>query len=212
MITASGFRPNMQNRYSESSSACMDLANMRARASDSPSATRLCSVMVGGFGLSPKERNVEQASASPYPAKGTPKKDDARLRVVLAEDNPGDVFLVREALETHGLGAELTVQQDGEQMLRFIERVDSGQESCPDLVLLDLNLPKRSGETLLKRLRESPLCARIPVLIVTSSDSPRDRETSARLGASGYFRKPPDFDEFLRLGIIVKQLIDYKEV
>ncbi len=129
------------------------------------------------------------------------------MQVVLAEDNPGDVFLVREALQTHGLAAQLTVQQDGEQMLRFIERVESGQESCPDLVLLDLNLPKRSGESLLKRIRESPLCSKVPVLIVTSSDSPRDREVSARLGASGYFRKPPDFDEFLQLGIVVKQLI-----
>ena len=129
------------------------------------------------------------------------------MQVVLAEDNPGDVFLVREALDTHGLVVQLTVQQDGEEMLRFIERIDSGDESCPDLVLLDLNLPKRSGETLLKRIRESPLCSKIPVLIVTSSDSPRDRETSARLGASGYFRKPPDFDEFLRLGLVVKQLI-----
>ncbi len=130
-----------------------------------------------------------------------------RHRIVLAEDNPGDVFLVREALRSHGVQAELSVHEDGEKMLRFLERVESGDELCPHLVLLDLNLPKCSGEVLLKRIRESRTCFPIPVVIVTSSDSPRDRETTARLGANSYFRKPADFDEFLLLGALIKRVI-----
>lgn len=130
------------------------------------------------------------------------------LLVALAEDNPGDVFLVREALAFHHLNVQLTVQTDGEEMLTFIQRIESGEIPCPDIVLLDLNLPKHGGEALLKRMRDSPKCKGVPVVIVTSSDSPKDRETTSLLGASGYFRKPTDFDEFLELGAIVKAIVD----
>lgn len=126
---------------------------------------------------------------------------------MLAEDNPGDVYLIREALQLQDFEFDLVVQQDGEQMLAFLDRIEAGEAPCPDLVLLDLNLPKRSGETLLERMRESPLYAQVPVIIVTSSASPRDRETASRLGASSYFQKPSDFEEFMRLGAIVRLLL-----
>ena len=132
---------------------------------------------------------------------------EKQLEIVLAEDNKGDVFLVQEALELHGVRAHLTVYRDGEQMYRFIDHIDVGKVPCPDLVLLDLNLPKRNGEALLTRMRQSPRCAQVPVIIVTSSDSPNDRETIARLGASSYFRKPSDFDEFMKLGSTVKNVL-----
>lgn len=147
-------------------------------------------------------------SDSPFAVRLPSPGGERKLRIVLAEDNPGDVYLVREALQSHQVSAELIVYEDGEEMLRFLNQVDAGEEPCPDLVLLDLNLPKRSGEVLLKRIRESPLCTPIPVVIVTSSDSPRDRETSTRLGANSYFRKPPDFEEFLKLGSVIKRVIN----
>jgi two-component system, chemotaxis family, response regulator Rcp1 len=129
------------------------------------------------------------------------------VKVLLAEDNPGDVYLVREALVLEKLEFELLVQSDGEQMYDFIRRIDEGAAPCPDVVLLDLNLPRHSGASLLRRMRESPLCSRVPIIIVTSSASPQDRETATRLGASSYFQKPSDFEEFMRLGAVVRQVL-----
>jgi CheY-like chemotaxis protein len=127
------------------------------------------------------------------------------LNVLLAEDNPGDVLLIREALKCMGSDFELTVKQDGELMLSHIDSIDKGERSCPDIVLLDLNLPKTSGHLLLERMRRVGLCKRVPIIIVTSSDSARDRELAERLGATGYFRKASDYDEFMRLGAVVKR-------
>jgi chemotaxis family two-component system response regulator Rcp1 len=129
------------------------------------------------------------------------------ISVLLAEDNPGDVLLVREALQRQPFEAELVVRHDGEQALVYIENVDTGEVPCPDVVLLDLNLPKRNGEFLLERMRRSPLCSQVPIVIVSSSASPKDRETAARLGASTYFQKPSDYDEFMSLGAVVRQLL-----
>ncbi len=136
------------------------------------------------------------------------RSEHSELEVVLVEDNPGDVFLVREALNAHGLITRLIVQEDGEAMLRYIERIESGEHACPDIILLDLNLPRHGGKALLERVRTGKLCARVPVLIVSSSDAPEERQITARLGANGYFRKPADFDEFLQLGALVKQLLN----
>jgi two-component system, chemotaxis family, response regulator Rcp1 len=129
------------------------------------------------------------------------------VHVLLAEDNPGDVFLIREALQLQELDFELMVLPDGEEMFALIDRIDAGTVPCPDIVLLDLNLPKQSGETLLERMRESPVCSQVPIIIVTSSASPKDRETASRLGASSYFQKPSDFEEFMRLGSVVKRFV-----
>lgn len=128
------------------------------------------------------------------------------IRVLLAEDNPADVELVREALDSEEFEYELEVKRDGEQMLRFIEQIDNSEEKCPSIFLLDLNLPRTSGEVLLARVRRSK-CCRVPVLIVTSSDSKRDREMTKQLGASGYFRKPSDYEGFMKLGRVVRDMV-----
>lgn len=117
------------------------------------------------------------------------------------------MYLVREALLLENLQFELIVQSDGEQMQELIEKIDAGDAPYPDLVLLDLNLPRRNGASLLQRIRESPLCSGVPVIIVTSSSSPQDRETATRLGASSYFQKPSDFEEFMRLGALVRHFL-----
>lgn len=124
----------------------------------------------------------------------------------MAEDNPADVLLVRQALQLHGLAYELTIHGDGEQMVRSIDQLDAERHPCPDVVLLDLNLPRKDAATVLRRMRESPMCGRVPVVIVTSSNLASDRETINALGANAYFRKSSDYDEFMQLGALVREV------
>ena len=134
--------------------------------------------------------------------------DSTPVRIFMAEDNEADVNLVREALREHTVECELTVAHDGANAVEYIENVASGKYPCPDVVLLDLNLPQTNGHELFASIRECPLCANIPVVILTSSDAPRDRERAKALGASVYFRKPTDLFEFLQLGAIIRRLIE----
>jgi CheY-like chemotaxis protein len=84
---------------------------------------------------------------------------------------------------------------------------NSPTQPCPDLVLLDLNIPRRDGTEVLRQLRQNKICRNSRVLVVTSSDSSRDREAVNALGIDGYFRKPSAYAEFLKLGPIVKSLL-----
>jgi len=131
-----------------------------------------------------------------------------RFRIILVEDAEPDVLLVREALEQSGLEFELVVFDDGEQGVTFIDTMDRDQTLVrPHLFLLDLNLPKKTGGQILERVRQSPRCGQIPVVILTSSDSQRDKAQAADLNASGYFRKPSRLDEFMRLGPYIRDLL-----
>lgn len=126
------------------------------------------------------------------------------IQIILAEDNEVDVLLVRRALEMEGLDHQLQVLSDGEQVFCFLAEVESGAAPYPDILLLDLNMPKRSGEEILNRIRESAKFSPIPIVVVTSSDSPQDRQQSARLGVAHYFRKPCDLAEFMKLGAVIR--------
>jgi CheY-like chemotaxis protein len=128
--------------------------------------------------------------------------------ILLAEDNPGDVLLVQQALEAHDVRHSLHVVRDGEQALAFIAGLLSGEQvHCPDLILLDLNLPKVDGAQVLAELRNTPECADTPVVVITSSDAPKDHDRVSALGVDHYFKKPSDFDSFLRLGAIVRDVV-----
>ena len=121
--------------------------------------------------------------------------------ILIAEDNPADVFLIRKTLQPHFKTARILVAEDGEEAFQWIERADNdSQASCPELLLLDLNLPRRSGPEVLRRVRASPLCGRIPVIVLTSSDSEKDQAEVMRFGATQYIRKPSDLFEFLAIG------------
>jgi len=100
------------------------------------------------------------------------------------------------------------VVADGEQAIEFIDRAERGEDApCPSLILVDLNLPKRDGFEIIRHVRASTKCRNAPVLIVTSSDAPADHKFAEELGA-GYFRKPPSYEEFLKLGAAIKQMLD----
>jgi len=131
-----------------------------------------------------------------------------RFHIILVEDAEPDVLLVREALEQSGLEFELMVFDDGEQGVAFVDTMDRDLTlDRPHLFLLDLNLPKKTGGQILERVRQSPRCGKIPVVILTSSDSQRDKAQAADLNATGYFRKPSRLDEFMKLGPYVRDLL-----
>ena len=97
---------------------------------------------------------------------------------------------------------------DGDKAIRYFEQVDGDDSiACPALVILDINLPKKNGGQVLQQMRTTRRCASALVLVVSSSDSAKDREAMAKLGANGYFRKPSDYDHFMKLGGLVKNLL-----
>lgn len=125
------------------------------------------------------------------------------------EDNRADVFLIQEALAAANLGATIHFVQDGERAIEFFERADRDEAAPrPDLLILDINLPKKHGGEVLKHMRASRCCGHAKVLVVTSSDSARDRDAMANLGADVYFRKPSEYDEFMKLGPVAKALLE----
>jgi CheY-like chemotaxis protein len=129
--------------------------------------------------------------------------------ILLAEDNPADVFLVREAIRTHELMVHLHVVHDGAAAIQYIDEVeeDAASQQCPQLALLDLNLPKRSGLEVLERLRRSVKCGDIPVAIFSSSRSLQESDNATELRANCFFTKPNDFDQYMRLGGILRDLL-----
>ena len=115
---------------------------------------------------------------------------------------------MREALGRHVGKFAAREIGDAEEAVRYVGAMCTSPDTpCPDLVLLDLNLPKGDGMDFLKALRESQKCKKTIVIVVTSSDSPRDRARAAEMGAARYFRKPCDLDDFLRLGGVVMEVL-----
>lgn len=125
--------------------------------------------------------------------------------ILLAEDNPADVFLIREALKEHQVDCTLRVAVDGRDALNVLVSADI--HSSPDLIILDLNLPRHDGIELLQKVRSTQATAHVPVVVLTSSDSPRDRLTANELGATQYLRKPSNLEQFMALGAIFRDLL-----
>lgn len=134
----------------------------------------------------------------------------AALNLLLVEDSPADVYLVREAMEAEGVPFRMQVADDGELAMEMLQRVEAEAAAPPDVLLLDLNVPRLDGMQILERIRRSPQCSGIPVVVISSSDSPADRRRALALGATHYFRKPSTLDEFMQLGRLV--LLAYRNV
>ena len=118
---------------------------------------------------------------------------------------------MREAVHEHNLKCDLTVVRDGEKAIALLDEIQSEGQSCPDLVVLDLNLPKRTGLEVLRHLRSGGACRDIPVVILSSSDAPEDRRAALSLGANLYIRKPSNLEEFLKVGATFKSLLNDKK-
>jgi len=131
-----------------------------------------------------------------------------RRHILIVEDNRADVFLIRESVGSAQIEADLHVVHDGEEAIRFFDRADQDPSApCPDLVLLDINLPKRSGREVVRRMRQHARCADALVVVVTSSDSERDHREISALGVNAYFRKPSEYESFMKLGQVVRELL-----
>jgi DNA-binding response OmpR family regulator len=117
------------------------------------------------------------------------------------------VGLVREALAEHNVEANLLVISDGDCAIQFIDDLDAWASDCPELVILDLNLPKRSGRDVLQRIHNAWKCQGVTVVVLSSSDASEDKADALRLGAHQYIRKPLRLNQFMDLGATFKQLL-----
>jgi chemotaxis family two-component system response regulator Rcp1 len=127
-------------------------------------------------------------------------QDPATINVLLVEDSPGDVRLTKEAFKDAKMLIKLHVASDGAQAMAFLKR--EGEHAAvprPDLILLDLNLPKKDGREVLEEIKESPTLKSIPVVILTTSASQSDILKSYQLHANCYITKPVDLDGFLKV-------------
>jgi len=121
------------------------------------------------------------------------------VTVLLVEDNPVDIMMVRQTIQDAGLDLRLHVTEDGQEALDFLHHhcTDSDkQESCPDLILLDLNLPKVNGKEVLAAIRQCSGISHIPVVILTTSTEQADVSECYSLYANCYVTKPMDMEQF----------------
>jgi len=132
-----------------------------------------------------------------------------KIRILVVEDNPADVMLLRWALETAELDFELTVIDDGGDALAFVQqRGEYADAVAPDLAILDLNLPRNDGLEILQAIRASQAFTDLTVAILSSSSSPRERAKIDAFRVGRYIAKPTDLNEFLKIGFIVKDLLE----
>ncbi|WP_135534257.1 response regulator [Halostella pelagica] len=118
--------------------------------------------------------------------------------ILLVEDNPGDVRLTKEAFEDGRIANTLHVVNDGVEALDFLyRRGDHADAPCPDIVLLDLNLPRKDGDEVLEEINSDPELSRVPVVVLTSSEAQEDIVRSYELDANAYLTKPVDPNKFI---------------
>lgn len=134
------------------------------------------------------------------------------LEILLVEDNRADVVLIQEALELHATEFRLHVVTDGERAVDYLNKVGTSDETpCPDLLLLDMNLPKIEGPEVLKEFKKNPACLKTPVIVISSADSFRERQMLAALDVVHFFKKPSDFEEYMKLGQMVVKVVNAAE-
>ncbi|AFC45314.1 MULTISPECIES: response regulator [Mycobacterium] len=121
------------------------------------------------------------------------------IDILLVEDDPGDELITREAFEHNKLKNRLHVAHDGEEGLNYLyRRGEFADAPRPDLILLDLNLPKYDGRQLLEKIKSDPELAQIPVVVLTTSSAEEDILKSYKLHANAYVTKPVDLDQFMK--------------
>jgi CheY-like chemotaxis protein len=129
-----------------------------------------------------------------------PQPERRVIDVLLVEDDPGDELMIREAFEHHELRHSLHHVADGVEAMRFLRQEDGyGASPRPDLILLDLNLPRMDGRQVLREVKGDPALRAIPVVVLTTSEADEDILRSYELHANAYVTKPVDFDHFIEV-------------
>jgi CheY-like chemotaxis protein len=129
------------------------------------------------------------------------------IEVLLIEDDPGDVLITREAFEHHKIHNTLRVARDGQEGLDYLYQRGSYEGAArPDLILLDLNLPKYDGHQLLEKIKSDPNLCHIPVVVLTTSAAEEDILRSYRLHANAYVTKPVGFEQFMN---VIRQIDEF---
>jgi len=122
------------------------------------------------------------------------------LEILLVEDNPGDITLTKEAFDDAKIRNNLTVVQTGSEVIPYLKQEGEYSNSTrPDLILLDLNLPRKSGLEILKDIRADEKLKRIPVVVLTTSEAEKDVLGAYDLNANSYVTKPVDLDKFIEV-------------
>jgi chemotaxis family two-component system response regulator Rcp1 len=135
------------------------------------------------------------------------KSDVRKARIIVVEDNPADVKLLRLALENVNLDYELTVISDGGEAIAFFEKGKYSGWAAPDLAIFDLNLPKNGGLEVLAAMRRNPAFDDVAVTILSSSSWTRERGKITGLSARQFITKPSDLDQYMQIGHIVKEIL-----
>jgi CheY-like chemotaxis protein len=138
---------------------------------------------------------------------GAIRQDGTPIEVLLVEDDPGDVLMTQEAFGEYKVRNKLTVVSDGSEALSYLRREGAYENAVrPDLILLDLNLPRRDGREVLAEIKKDDELCRIPVVVLTTSAADEYFLGSYQLHANAYVTKPVDFDRFIS---VIRQIDDF---
>lgn len=122
------------------------------------------------------------------------------IEILLVEDNPGDAQLTQIAVEDSKMSIKLNVVEDGVEAMNFLQKQGKyAKVPCPDLILLDLNLPRKDGREVLAEIKNDDILKRIPVVVLTTSQAEDDILKAYDLSANCYITKPVDFDQFVKI-------------
>lgn len=131
-------------------------------------------------------------------------------KILMIEDNAGDVLLVKEALNIHNISSTLNVLRDGEEALIYLQDKLSHtpEDLMPDLIILDLNIPKLDGRHVLNAIKQKETLKKIPVIVFSSSSYDIDEKVCSELGADLFLTKPIEFEQYTEVIKAIKRLLD----
>jgi CheY-like chemotaxis protein len=137
-----------------------------------------------------------------------PSKTSAPIRIAVVEDNPTDIYLLQKVLERVQLHFVIDHLEDGEEALLFLLRQGKHlQAPIPDLIILDLNMPRMSGAELINRIRKDPTLQTIPVMVLSTSDTLEDKRQMAELGVVLYLTKSSKLTDYYAIGETIKEFL-----
>jgi CheY-like chemotaxis protein len=137
-----------------------------------------------------------------------PTKTSAPIRIAVVEDNPTDIYLLQKVLERAQLHFVIDHLEDGEEALLFLLRQGKHlQAPIPDLIILDLNMPRMSGAELITRIRKDPILQTIPVMVLSTSDTLEDKRQMAELGVVLYLTKSSKLTDYYAIGETIKEFL-----